>query len=171
MVRRLLIAIALVACVGCSRASNEGEAKQWQEAPPPKEVMVPERLSIAVVVDGSDSAPITSEILKATKPDFTDEDHRAWRIATLAPAAAAGSVIEATSPTGVAVKFAQPMPEGLEPVLFLTRRGDVIVTAVDPKDPFPRFHGQGSRLRRPGDTMPRVTSVTKLAIATTKPTP
>lgn len=168
MVRWLLIAAALAAA--CSRASNEGDKKQWQEAPPPKAVTVPAGLSIGVEVDGAAASPITSEVLKETKPDFVDEDHRAWRIPTLVPdAAPQGTVVEATSPTGFSVKFTHPTPEGLEPVLFLTRRGEVIVAALDPKDPFPRYHGQGSRLRRPGDTMPRVAPVTQLTI--THPTP
>ena len=168
MARWLLIAVALLAC---SRASDEGGAKKWQEAPPPKEVRVPDGLTIAVQVDGADMPPITSDVLKNTKPDYVAEDHRAWRIPTLVSAAAPnGTVIEATSPSGVAVKFAHPTAEGLEPVLFLTRRGEVIVAAIDPKDPFPRYHGQGSRLRRPGDTMPRIAPVAKLAV-TTPPTP
>lgn len=168
MARWLLIVITLVAC---SRASDEGSAKKWQEVPPPKGVTVPSGLSIAVTVDGTERPPITSDVLAKTKPDFIDDDHRAWRIPTLvAEAAPAGAVVEAASPTGVAVKFAHPTPEGLEPVLFLTRRGDVIVAALDPKDPFPRYHGQGSRLRRPGDAMPRVAPVSKLAISS-QPTP
>lgn len=164
---RWLLILALASA--CSRASNEGEAKQWQEAPPPKEVSVPAGLSIAVSVDGAERAAITSEVLVKTKPDFVDSDHRAWRIPTLVPdASPTGALVEAATPSGVAVKFSHPTPEGLEPVLFLTRRGDVIVTAVDPKDPFPRYHGQGSRLKRPGDSMPRVNPVAKIAI--TRPT-
>jgi hypothetical protein len=167
MARRLVIVLVLgLGLAGaCSRASNEGQAKQWQEAPPPKEVTVPAGLSIAVSVDGADKAAITSDVLAKLKPDFIDDEHRAWRIPTLVPdAAPTGSLVEATSPSGVAVKFTRPTPEGLEPVLFLTRRGEVIVAALDPKDPFPRYHGQGSRLRRPGDSMPRVNPVAKLAI-------
>ena len=158
MARWLAIAFALCAC---SRASDEGEAKKWQSNPPPKEVEIPARLSIAVQIDGTDQPPITSDTLRVTKPDFTDPEHRAWRIPTLVPAAASAT-IEAWSPSGVAVKFVPT--EGIEPVLFLTRRGELIVAAVDPKDPFPRYHGQGSRLRRPGDAMPHVGPVTKLAI-------
>ena len=41
---------------------------------------------------------------------------------------------------------------------------EVIVSAIDPKDPFPRYHGQGGRLHRAGDSMPRVVPVAKLAI-------
>ena len=167
MARWLVIVLALAAC---SRASDSGEAKKWQEAPPPKEIAVPAGLSITVAVDRAEHAPITSQVLEATKPDFLDSEHRAWRIPTLVhEATPAGAVVEASSPSGVAVKFGHATPDGLEPVLFLTRRGEVIVAAVDPKDPFPRYHGQGSRLRRPGDTMPRVAPVTRLAI--TRPTP
>lgn len=162
MGRWLLIAVLAAAC---SRASNEGDKKQWQESPPPKAINVPAGLSITVDVDGAPKAPITSEILEKTKADFVDAEHRAWRIPTLvAEAAPAGTVIEAGSLSGVSVKFEHPTAEGLEPVLFLTRRGEVIVAAVDPKDPFPRYHGQGSRLRRPGDSMPRVGQVSKLSI-------
>ena len=66
------------------------------------------------------------------------------------PEAGGGSAVEAAGAEGVAVKFAQPTPEGLEPVLYLTRRGDIVVAAVDPKDPFPKYHGQGGRLHRAG---------------------
>jgi hypothetical protein len=162
---RSWLLIALLATAGaCSRASNESDKKQWQEQPPPKEVTVPAGLSIGVAVQGAEKPPITSELLEKTKPDFTDSEHRAWRIPTLIPDATPGSSVEAASSTGVAVTFGEPTPDGREPVLFLTRRGEVIVAAVDPKDPFPRFHVQGARLKRPGDTMPRVTAVTKLSI-------
>src|SRR5258706_16457158 len=127
MARWLLIALALASC---SRASDQSEAKQWQ-GPPPNEIGVPAGLSIGVQVDGSDAPPITSAVLTATKPDFVDAEHRAWRIPTLVKAAAPiGTIVEAAAPTGVAVKFA-PGSDGLEPVLFLTRRGEVIVAALD----------------------------------------
>lgn len=162
--RRWLLIALLSLAAACSRASNEGKAKQWQEQPPPKDMAVPAGLSITVTLDGKDHAPITSQTLETTKPDFADPEHKAWRIPTLIPEATPGTTVEAASPSGVAVKFTGPTPDGLEPVLFLTRRGEVIVAAVDPKDPFPRFHGQGSRLKRPGDSMPRVAPVTRLAI-------
>ena len=85
------------------------------------------------------------------------------------PEATPGTVVEAAGPTGVAVKFAEPTPEGLEPVLFLTRRGELIVAALDPKDPVPKFHGQGGRLHRAGDSLPRVSPVAKLAITHATP--
>jgi len=164
MHRLLLIALCVAAC---SKASPEGDKKQWQEAPPPAEVSVPANLSIVVEVDGIARAPITTDTLLATKPDFVDADHRAWRIPTLvAEASPVNATVEASSPAGVAVKFQQRTADGLEPVLFLNRRGEVMVAALDPLQPFPKYHGQGSRLRRPGDSMPRVAPVTRLAIST-----
>jgi hypothetical protein len=156
--------------VACSRASQEGEAKQWATPPPGKDIAVPERLHIDVAIDGRAAPAITGERLRAARPDFVDDEHKAWRIPTLIPEAGpAGSVIEATSGTGVSVKFAHPTADGLEPVLFLTRRGDVIVAALDPRDPFPRYHGQGGRLRRAGDPMPRVSPVARLEVTHTTP--
>jgi hypothetical protein len=166
---RLLIGAAIVAASGpaCSRASDEGEARPWAKDPPPtKAVAPPSDLAIAVRVDGADRAPITAAALTAAKPDFADAERSAWLIATLVPeAAAAGTTVEAMSPVGVSVKFERPSALGLEPVLFLTRRGEVLVSAIDPKDPFPRYHGQGGRLKRAGDAYPRVSPVARLDVA------
>jgi len=161
---RWLLVFALVAC---SKASDQSE--RLQREAPELAVQVPAGVSIDVTVDGAAKPAITTDSLKATKPDFADPERRAWRITTLVPAATAGTVVEAAGPTGVAVKLANPTPEGLEPVLFLTRRGEVIVAALDPKDPFPKFHGQGGRLHRAGDSMPRVSAVAKLAITHATP--
>jgi hypothetical protein len=171
MIRRLAMACILVAVPpGCSRAGSEGEAKQWATPPPAKDIPIPASLAIAITVDGGARPAITGTSLGGTKPDFADEDHKAWLIATLVPEAGpAGSAVEAVSGTGVSVKFARPTAEGLEPVLFLTRRGDVIVSALDPREPFPRYHGQGGRLRRAGDPMPRVLAVARLEITHTRP--
>jgi len=172
-VLRPLVLVALVAASAaagaCSKtASHEGEAKQWAESPPPKEAAFPTTLEIAVIVDGAPRPPITGETLKTTKPDFSDDERKAWRVPTLVAEAGPAGTVEASSPAGVSVKFTHPTPEGLEPVLFLTRRGEVIVAAVDPKDPFPRYHGQGGRLHRAGDQMPRVAPVAKLEITRAK---
>jgi len=121
------------------------------------------------VVDGAAQATITADTLRGAKPDFLDDDRKAWRVRTLVPAAGDPGTVEASSPTGVSVKFSHPTPEGLEPVLFLTRRGEVIVAALDPKDPFPRYHGQGGRLHRSGDQLPRVAPASKLEITRSTP--
>src|SRR5205807_2082276 len=148
MSRSLAVLVCLAAC---ARASDEGEAKQWPSQPPPHEVTVPPGLSIDVKVDGVAKPAITATTLRGAKPDFANDEHKAWRVRSIVPEAA-GNVVEAVAASGVSVKFA---PDELEPVLFLTRRGDVIVSAIDPKDPFPRWHDKGGRLRRAGDPMPR----------------
>jgi hypothetical protein len=166
MVRVLVLVLAVAAC---SKATDESAAKQWQAPPPPADLVVPDGVSIAVEVDGGAKPPITTATLKATKPDFADSEHRAWLMPTLVPdAAAPGTLIEASSPSGVSLKLAHPMGDGLEPVLYLTRRGELIVAALDPKQPFPRYHGQGGRLHRAGDQLPHVAPVARLAI--TRPT-
>jgi hypothetical protein len=35
---------------------------------------------------------------------------------------------------------------------------------VAPGDPFPAYHGQGRRLSRPGDPLPRVGGVTRIRV-------
>jgi hypothetical protein len=171
MLRSLVALLALVATTAaCSRASDESQAKQWAQPTPPNDMPPPANLSIAITVDGGPRGAITAETLKAAKPDFADAERSAWLIPTLVPdAVAQGTTVEAVSPAGVSVKFERPSSAGLEPVLFLTRRGEVMVSAIDPKDPFPRYHGQGGRLRRAGDSLPRVAPVERLAITRSKP--
>ena len=78
-----------------------------------------------------------------------------------------GASVEARGNQGVTVRMDMPPGKsGPQPVLFLTRRGEVVATLVDPAEPFPGYHGQGGRLRRPGDTMPHVSPVLELAVVT-----
>ncbi len=169
--RRWALVLVLVAAAGaCSRASNEAETKQWADKPPPKDMPPPADLAIAIQVNGVAKGTITAGMLAAAKPDFADAERTMWLISTLVPdAAPSGTTVEAVSPAGVSVKFERPGAAGLEPVLFLTRRGEVIVSAVDPKEPFPRYHGQGGRLHRAGDSMPRVGPVARLQITRSTP--
>ncbi len=154
----------LLATFACGKASDQ--AKQMQESAPPKDVEPPSDLAITVVVDGSAASPITAETLRTVKPDFVDAERRAWLIPTLInDAAPIGTLVKATSPTGTSVELSHPTPEGFEPVLFLTRRGEVIASAIDPKNPFPDYHGRGGRLHRAGDAIPHVASVSSLAIS------
>src|SRR4051794_2373046 len=114
---RWLLVLALAAC---SKASNESD--RLQREAPGSDSKVPADVAIAVSVDGADRPAITSATLAGTKPDFVDPDRRAWRVATLVAEAGSGTEVEAAGPTGVAVKFTNPTPDGLEPVLYLTRR-------------------------------------------------
>ena len=162
---RWLAPVLLVAA--CSRASDESESRRWQTPPPPKDIPIPTALSIDIKVDGDQRPAITSTTLAGAKPDFADDEHKAWMIPTLIPdAAQLGTEVEAVSPAGVSVTF--KTQAALEPVLFLTRRGEVIVAAIDPKEPFPRYHGQGGRLKRAGDPLPRVVPVSRIEITRAK---
>ena len=167
MGRSLLVVLAILAmpALACSRASDEAPKKTWADKPPPKDMPPPADLNIEVTVDGAAVSPITAATLTGKKPDFEDAERTAWLIETLVPQAAqTHSIVKATSPSGMSIEIERPSPAGIEPVLFLTRRGDVIVSTIDPKDPFPRYHGQGGRLHRAGDSNPRVNPVAKLAI-------
>ena len=166
----MLRVLLFLAGAACSRGSDESSSGKWQASPPPSKQEVPADLAISVEVDGAAKPAITRQTLDATKPDFVDVEHRIWLIPTLVPDTAPGSVVEATSPSGVSIKLAHPTPDGFEPALFLSRRGEVKVAAIDPKDPFPKWHGQGGRVHRAGDSLPHVGPVAKLAISRA-PTP
>lgn len=154
-----------ICSLACSKAGEEQSGKRAPIPPPPPESNVPAELSIPVSIDGADSAPITAERLDAIEPDFADHDRRAWRLSRLVEEFSDGAEIEAVGREGVSVTMQLPASDDdLQPVLFLTRRGDVVATLVRPEQPFPPFHGQGGRLRRPGDTTPRVMPVVELRV-------
>jgi hypothetical protein len=168
MVRWLLVAIASVACAACAKASDEQKGKRTPLTPPPAEVAIPPALSIPVTIDGVAAPPITAERLTTTKADFIDPERQAWKLTTLLPELdRPGASVEAHGPSGISMRLEHPAtPAALMPILFLTRRGDVVVSVVDPADPFPDYHGQGGRLRRPGDPLPRLSPVGSLAVVT-----
>jgi hypothetical protein len=158
------VAVGVVGVVGCSRASDELDSKRSPATPPPREVHISDTLHIEVVIDGVAEAPLTAPYVRGIKPDFADSERRGWLISTLIPKAAKAKVVIAEGPSGVGLRLEALSGSGLAPALLLTRRGDVIVGAVDPSDPFPRYHGQGGRLKRIGDPMPRLSPVTRLQI-------
>lgn len=165
--RRLcaLAAVAL-ALAGCGRGEDAVNAKRSPRPPAPPRVEVPAELRIAVVVDGQPSSPIAAATLEQLAPDFADSERRAWKLDRLVPAlAGAGASVEAVGKAGISVRFAAAA-DGKVPVVFLTRRGEVVVTVVDPAQPFPEYHGQGGRLGRPGDPVPHVGRVVELRVAT-----
>ncbi len=166
--RRLLVVFALAGvAAGCSRAGEESAGKRTPVPPPPQAVTVPADLKIAVTVDGVAQPAIDAARLGGQAPDYADDERRAWRLSRLLPAFdRPGAIVEAHGRAGIAVKLQWPAAGGLEPVLFLTRRGGIAVTVVDPAVPFPDYHGQGGRLRRPGDPLPHVSPVLELAVVT-----
>lgn len=159
--------MALLAA-GCGRAEDASGAKRTPRPPAPPRVEIPAALRIAVTIDGTPAQAIDVTLLGQLAPDFADTDRRAWRLIRLVPALGGpGAAVEAVGPAGISMRFASTgSTDGLEPVLFLTRRGEVVVTMVDPTHPFPDYHGQGGRLGRPGDPLPHLGKVTELRVVT-----
>ena len=158
--------VALAA--GCGRAEDASGAKRTPRPPAPPKVEIPATLQIAVTIDGTPAQAIDATLLGQLAPDFVDADRRAWRLRRLVPALGGpNAAVEAVGHAGISVRFASTGPsDALEPVLFLTRRGEVVVTMVDPTHPFPDYHGQGGRLGRPGDPLPHLGRVTELRVVT-----
>jgi len=161
------LVMAAVLLAACSRAGEEESGKRAPIAPPPQVIDIPDGLNIPVEVDGAPAPAITRTTLAGVEPDFADAERRAWRLARILPGFAEGAVVEAVGRDGVAITMQRPATEDEpQPVLFFTRRGEVVATQVRPEEPFPQFHGQGGRLRRPGDPTPRVSPVVTLRVRT-----
>jgi hypothetical protein len=165
-----LLLAAAAAAAACGKATDESEMHGWQEDPPPadKPVEVPAALSIGVTIDHLPKPTITADTLRAAVPDFADAERRAWRISKLIGDSGSDVIVEAVTPTGLTLKFPKPIPT-LEPVLYLTRRGEVVVAALDPNNPFPGYHGHGGRLHRAGDSIPRLAPVARLDVTHAAP--
>jgi len=164
---RLLLLLTLSAC---SKPSESTDAKRSPRPPPSAEEIIPPALHLDVEIAGAPAPPIDAARLSATKPDYADDEHRAWRIATLLGPAAArpGAIVSAIGDKGVSLDM--PAPAGSTdpvPTLWLNRRGDVMAGLVAPDDPLPGYHGKGGRLNRPGDPLPRLVSPTRLKLTLT----
>lgn len=162
--------VCAVGLLACSKAGDESaSAKRTPVPPPPKVVAVPGDLSIRVVIDGAPADPITAARLEGLSPDYVDDERRAWRLDKLLPMLSDPKVgIEALGELGVGVVLDRGSAAGPMPVLFLTRRGDVVAALVHEDNPFPDYHGSGGRLRRPGDPLPRISPVHELRLSSTK---
>jgi len=164
-VQRRALLFGLLALGACSKASDESRTKRAPTAPPPPTVEIPASLRIEVTVDGAAAPAVDAARLLALPPDFADAERKAWRLTSLVPAFP-DRTIEAVGPSGMTLKLDVPASAAaMAPVLFLTRRGDIVVTVLDPAQPFPEYHGQGGRLRRPGDQQPHLSPVTALRVA------
>jgi len=155
-----------LACA-CSKLSDTTDAKRSPKPPPSASVTIPAALHVEVEIDGAPAPGIDAARLSAAKPDFSDDEHRAWRLATLVGPAGSrpGVVIDALGEKGLGLEMHPTVEPGdPAPVLSLNRRGDVVVELVAPDDPFPDFHGKGGRLNRPGDPLPRVANPTRLRV-------
>src|SRR5438552_10343356 len=159
--KRCLMIMALFAC---QKASEE--RREMPKLPPPPQPRVAPSLRIEVDVDGRAQSAIDADRLAKTTPDFTDGEHRAWRFATLlGQPIAAGSSIAVTGAQNVTITLKQPSnAKDPQPVITESRRGEIVAALVSPADPFPAFHGQGRRLARPMDPLPRIAGVTKISV-------
>jgi hypothetical protein len=159
------------AVVSCQKASDEGDTKRVPRPPPsalPGEAAsVPAQLRVEVVVDGSPAAVIDAARLEARPADFADAERRAWKLTPLLGDAAArpGAVMAVAAKDGPEVLLRSPATaEEPQPVLMVSRRGEVVATMLDPLAPFPEYHGRGGRLGRAGDPLPRVSGVTRVRV-------
>jgi hypothetical protein len=154
-------------CISCQKASDTDATKQRPNLPPPPHAQLPDTLKISVEIDGQEAPAIDAARLRAIKPDFEDEEHRAWRLPSLlGPQVARPHAVAEVSGVGaVSVKFREPSAPGQpEPVLAETRRGTIVAAMLQPQNPFPPYHGQGRRLSRPGDPLPRVNGVVRIRV-------
>jgi hypothetical protein len=174
---RLAVFALLTLTMGCSKASDVTEGRRLPLAPPPpaSAIELPATLQIPVDIDGRAAPPINAHTLMSTAPDFKDAEHRAWKLATLLGPAAQGAAhaeIAAAGENGVAVLFPRPTSPGdPEPVLMANRRGEIVATMMAAATPFPSYHREGGRLRRPGDPTPHVARVTAIHVRTTAHSP
>jgi hypothetical protein len=173
MTRRSLGSIAAVGVLAlasaCSKPSETTDAKRSPKPPPPaaSSDAIPASVHVDVEIDGAPAAPIDAARLAGSKPDFVDEDHRAWRIVTLLgpTASRAGAVVAAVGDKGLSLDMPAPNgPKDPVPALSLNRRGEIVVGLVAPDAPFPDYHGRGGRLSRPGDPLPHLAGPTKLRV-------
>lgn len=169
VMRWALVALMMVA--GCQKASDATAEKRIPKPPPPPPVAPvepPATLRIAVEVDGKEQPAVDAAKLKATPPDFSDSERRAWKLSTLLgpPATQPNAELAAIGSDNVAVVFPPARTPGdPEPSLMINRRGEIVAMLLSPKAPFPAFHGEGGRLGRPGDPVPHVTPI-KLRVRT-----
>jgi hypothetical protein len=162
----LVLAFGITACTKPS--SDPNESRQMPKLAPPPDADAPAELSVTVVVDGQPAASLDRAKLDATPADFTDGERRAWKIETLlgAPASRAGARFTITGDKDVAIILHHPRtPDDELPVLVLNRRGQLLAAMVASTEPFPSYHGQGHRLERRGDPMPRVEGVKRIEVA------
>ena len=158
------ILVVVVAFVACQKASEE--RREMPKLPPPPQPRIAPSLRIEVEVDGRAQAALDAERLAKTAPDFSDGEHRAWRFSTLLGLPIArGSSIAVTGAQNVTITLKEPAsPKDPQPVLTESRRGELVAALISPDDPFPSFHGQGRRLARPMDPLPRIAGVTKISV-------
>ena len=157
--------IVLLLCLAGCKSEPANDGKRIPRPPPASTPEIPSNLSIAVTVDGVGRDPITRATLARLSPDWSNAQHKAWRIARLV--GVPESVERSFAVTGTANDITVELPamstaNTLVPVLLLNQRGSLVAEFLDPQDPFPRFHGEGGRLGRSPEPEPRIIGVTKI---------
>lgn len=167
--REIVLVMLLCASAACQRASEADNGKRVPKPPPPAaSAEALGAVRIDVEIEGKAAPAIDAALLGTKKPDFSDEDRRAWKLTTLLgpDTDRDGVVFSAIGEKNVTITLPRPSkPTDPLPVLVVTRRGEPVVALVTPQEPFPPYHGQGGRLHRPGDPLPRVGGVTKIRVS------
>lgn len=124
-------------------------------SPPPEEgpAAIPRDLEILVELDGQPLPAIDAASLRVA-PDVEDEHRMAWRLQKLVPQLgdAKQLVVEKKDGQRVVLPLGDNGPDPAEIALLLNRKGEVVIASLDPRNPFPAFHGRGgNRGRAPGE--------------------
>lgn len=163
-----IVLLVAAATLGCQKASESTESKRLPKPPPPPASTADiASFTIDVEIDGAQAPALTAAKLDATPPDYRDDEHRAWRLSTLLGPTTErdGAVIAVTGQKDITIVMKTPRAKAdALPVLSLNRRGEVLIGVVPPDQPFPAYHGQGGRLARPGDPLPRISAVTRIRV-------
>lgn len=164
----VVVVLVLAVTSACTKASESQDGKRMPKPPPVASAEPVRPVHIEVEIDGKPGALIDAARLASVKPDFEDEDRRAWKIVTLlGPLADRDGVsIAVTGEQGLAL-VAKPPRKASDaiPVLTTNRRGDPHFALVTAAEPFPAYHGRGGRLARPGDPLPRIAGVTRIVVS------
>jgi len=166
VLRVATISLALLALGACDPKANEG--RRLPKTPPPPSAPVDKALAITVTVDGVPAPPIDAAFLERTPATYADEGKRAWRLDTLFGSKGARNGVSYTVVGDGGLELVLRPPRSLAeavPVIAANLRGEVVVAMVSPGEPFPAYHGQGGRLGRRGDPLPRIGNVTSIAVA------
>lgn len=123
---------------------------------------------IEVSVDGAAASPVHGAALRVTAPDFSEDERRAWTLARLLSLPAGREIRGLTVVGADGVKHTLTLePGGAEvAALVLNRRNRLDLWLMDPRDPFPAFHGRGGNRGRPGHERPRVIDAQRLEVVT-----
>jgi hypothetical protein len=122
-------AVAIGLACACSKLSDTTDAKRSPKPPPSANVTVPAALRIEIEVDGAPAPVLDAARLSGMTPDFSDDEHRAWRLTTLVGPAGSrpGVVIAVLGDKGLGLEMhPTAAPADPVPVLSLNRRGEVV---------------------------------------------